>query len=121
MSPRRRPFPQDLGFPLFVKPVKSFFSIGAERVDRPRALAALVPRWAALDQFFAPLDEMLQRYAGATIGTKRLIAEGLLKGEQVTVEGFVHGGKATIMGVVDFGDVPRHARLLALRLSFRPA
>ena len=44
---------------------------------------------------------MLQRYTGSSIGTKRLIAEGLLKGEQVTVEGFVHNGKASIMGVVD--------------------
>ena len=95
------PLPDGLRFPLFVKPVKSFFSIGAERVDEPEALAALLPRWAAQDQFFAPLDEMLQRYAGATIGSKRLIAEGVLRGEQVTVEGFVHGGKATVMGVVD--------------------
>jgi ATP-grasp domain len=95
------PLPEGLSFPLFVKPVKSFFSIGAERVDEPEALAALFPRWAAQDQFFAPLDEMLQRYAGATIGTKRLIAEGVLRGEQVTVEGFAHGGKATVMGVVD--------------------
>jgi hypothetical protein len=95
------PLPEGLRFPLFVKPVKSFFSIGAERVDGPEALAALFPRWAAQDQFFAPLDEMLQRYAGATIGTKRLIAEGVLRGEQVTVEGFVHDGKATVMGVVD--------------------
>ena len=93
--------PDGLRFPLFVKPVKSFFSIGAERVDEPASLVALFPRWAAQDQFFAPLDEMLERYAGAAIGTKRLIAEGVLKGEQVTVEGFVHGGKATIMGVVD--------------------
>ena len=93
--------PEDLRFPLFVKPVKSFFSIGAERVDSPSALEALFPRWAAQDQFFAPLDEMLERYAGTRIGTKRLIAEGLLKGAQVTVEGFVHDGKATIMGVVD--------------------
>ena len=95
------PLPDGLRFPLFVKPVKSFFSIGAERVDEPEALAALLPRWAAQDQFFAPLDEMLQRYAGATIGSKRLIAEGVLRGEQVTVEGFVHDGKATVMGVVD--------------------
>jgi hypothetical protein len=95
------PLPEGLRFPLFVKPVKSFFSIGAERIDSPSALAALFPRWAALDQFFVPLDQMLQRYTGASIGTKRLIAEGLLKGEQVTVEGFAHEGEARIMGVVD--------------------
>ena len=44
---------------------------------------------------------MLEHYTGATIGTNRLIAEGLLKGEQVTVEGYVQGGVATIFGVVD--------------------
>lgn len=95
------PLPQGLRFPLFVKPVKSFFSIGAERIDQASALAALLPRWAPLDQFFAPLDRMLQRYTGSRIGTKRLIAEGLLEGEQVTVEGFVQNGQACIMGVVD--------------------
>jgi biotin carboxylase len=95
------PLPQSFRFPLFVKPVKSFFSIGAERVDSASALAQLLPRWAELDQFFAPLDQMLRHYTGASIGTKRLIAEGLLEGEQVTVEGFVHGGKASVMGVVD--------------------
>jgi biotin carboxylase len=81
--------------------VKSFFSIGAEKVWSASELAALFSRWARLDQFFLPLDRMLERYTGVTIGTQRLIAEGLLKGEQVTVEGYVYGGKAGIMGVVD--------------------
>jgi biotin carboxylase len=93
--------PDGLRFPLFVKPVKSFFSIGAERVNSAAELAALLPHWNNLDQFFQPLERMLEHYTGATIGTKRLIAEGLLKGEQVTVEGYVHGGVATIFGVVD--------------------
>ena len=93
--------PDGLRFPLFVKPVKSFFSIGAARVDSAAELAALLPHWENLDQFFQPLERMLERYTGATIGTKRLIAEDLLKGEQVTVEGYVHGGVATIFGVVD--------------------
>ncbi len=95
------PRPDDLSFPLFVKPVKSFFSIGAERVNSAAELAALLPHWDNLDQFFQPLERMLERYIGTTIGTERLIAEGLLQGEQVTVEGYVHGGVATIFGVVD--------------------
>lgn len=93
--------PEGLHFPLFVKPVKSFFSIGAEKISSAAELSALLPRWADLDEFFLPLDRLLQRYAGASIGTGRLIAEGLLHGAQVTVEGFVHGGKAEIFGVVD--------------------
>ena len=95
------PVADDLSFPLFVKPVKSFFSIGAERVNSAAELGALLPHWDNLDQFFQPLERMLERYTGTTIGTKRLIAEGLLRGEQVTVEGYVHGGVATIFGVVN--------------------
>jgi biotin carboxylase len=93
--------PGGLDVPLFVKPVKSFFSIGAEPVDSLAALASHLPRWAELDQFFLPLERMLQHYTGSTVGTKRLVAEGLLQGDQVTVEGYVYGGEATIIGVVD--------------------
>jgi biotin carboxylase len=95
------PLPPTLAFPIFVKPVKSFFSIGAETISSEADLAVRLPRWRELDEFFLPLERMLEHYAGMRIGTKRLIAEELLKGEQVTVEGYVFGGKATIMGVVD--------------------
>jgi ATP-grasp domain len=93
--------PPTLAFPIFVKPVKSFFSIGAERISSQAELSARLAHWKELDQFFLPLDRMLERYASTSIGTKRLIAEGLLKGEQVTVEGYAFGGKVTVMGVVD--------------------
>jgi biotin carboxylase len=93
--------PPTLAFPIFVKPVKSFFSIGAEKVSSPAEVAARLARWKELDQFFLPLDKMLARYAGTSIGMRRLIAEGLLKGEQVTVEGYAYGGKANIIGIVD--------------------
>jgi biotin carboxylase len=95
------PLPGGLSFPLFLKPVKSFFSIGAEKIASAPELLALLPRWAKLDQFFLPLERLLERYAGTSIGTKRLIAEGLLKGVQVTVEGYAYGGVVRIIGVVD--------------------
>jgi biotin carboxylase len=90
-----------LPFPIFLKPVKSFFSIGAEKISSEADLAIRLPRWKELDEFFLPLDRMLERYAGVGIGTKRLIAEGVLNGGQVTVEGYAYGEKVSIMGVVD--------------------
>jgi biotin carboxylase len=93
--------PEERSFPLFVKPVKSFFSVGAGEVASRVELAALLTRWRALDQFFLPLERMLERYTGDSIGSKRLIGEGVLKGEQVTVEGYAFGGKAHVFGVVD--------------------
>jgi biotin carboxylase len=93
--------PDDMTFPVFVKPVKSFFSVGAEKVGSLPELAARLPRWRTLDQFFLPLERMLERYAGESIGSKRLIAEGVLKGAQVTVEGYAFGGKVSVLGIVD--------------------
>ncbi len=88
-------------FPAFVKPVKSFFSIGAQEIASPDALVALKRHWAGLDDFFLPLDRVLERHAGIGAGTVRLIAETVLKGRQVTVEGYAFGGEVSILGVVD--------------------
>lgn len=95
------PLPEGLHLPAFVKPMKSFLSIGAQRIDNAAELAALKRRWVELDDFFLPLERLLIAHAGAEIGTIRLIAEGLLEGKQVTVEGYVYGGEVSILGVVD--------------------
>jgi biotin carboxylase len=95
------PLPGQIFFPAFVKPVKSFFSIGAQRMDRAAELVEAKRHWLRLDEFFLPLDRMLERHAGVSIGTARLVAEGLLKGKQVTVEGYAFGGEVNILGVVD--------------------
>src|SRR3990170_3767512 len=95
------PLPDGLTFPAFVKPMKSFFSIGAQRIETAAELGEVKRKWAKLDAFFMPLDRLLRRHAGVEIGTTRLIAEGLLKGAQVTVEGYAYGGEVRILGVVD--------------------
>jgi biotin carboxylase len=95
------PLPNGIMFPVFAKPMKSFFSIGAQRIDSAAELAEAKRRWAKLDDFFLPLERLLEREAGIEIGTTRLIAEGVLKGDQVTVEGYAYGGEVVILGVVD--------------------
>jgi biotin carboxylase len=93
--------PDGIAFPAFVKPMKSFFSIGSQRIDSAAELAKAKRRWVALDDFFLPLERLLKRETGVEIGSTRLIAEGLLKGHQVTVEGYAFGGEVGILGVVD--------------------
>ena len=80
--------------------MKSFFSIGAQRIDCAAELAEAKRRWIALDEFL-PLERLLEREASVEIGTTRLIAEGLLKGHQVTVEGYAFSGDVDILGVTD--------------------
>jgi len=93
--------PDGIAFPVFIKPMKSFFSIGAQRIGGAPELAEVKRKWIALDDFFLPLERLLEREAGVEIGSTRLIAEGLLKGHQVTVEGYAFGGEVDILGVTD--------------------
>jgi hypothetical protein len=93
--------PQGLEFPLFVKPVKSFFSVGAQRVDSAAELPPIQQRWLRAASFFRPFDILLQRYTGRAMQTQFLLAEGLLTGLQTTLDGYVYRGEVYLMGVVD--------------------
>ena len=90
-----------IGFPCFVKPVKSFFSVGAHRVDSLDQLAAIKHRWASLTSFFLPFEVLLKKYAGLSVGNKFLLAEELLEGLQATLEGYVYQGEIYLLGIVD--------------------
>ena len=90
-----------IGFPFFVKPVKSFFSVGAHRVDSIDQLTAIKRRWTDLASFFSPFEVLLKRYARLSVETKFLLAEELLEGFQATLEGYVHKGEVHLMGIVD--------------------
>jgi biotin carboxylase len=93
--------PQGLEFPLFVKPVKSFFSVGAQRIDSAAELPPIQQRWLRAASFFRPFDILLQRYTGRAMQTQFLLAEGLLTGVQTTLDGYVYQGEVYLMGVVD--------------------
>jgi biotin carboxylase len=93
--------PAGLEFPAFVKPAKSFFSVGAQRVDSVDELVRVKRQWAEAGAFFRPFDLLLQRYAGRAMGFDFLVAEGLLRGDQTTLDGYVHRGEIFLMGVAD--------------------
>ena len=60
--------PGGIALPVFVKPVKSFFSIGAQRIDSAAELTELKHRWGELDDFFLPLERLLEREARIEVG-----------------------------------------------------
>lgn len=98
------------GFPCFVKPVKGAFSVLARRAESRADLERLFASAAARD-FLATwmeiFDALVARYAGFEHGGKRFVAEGLIRGELVTVEGFCRGPEALPLGIVDSGLDPR--------------
>ena len=96
-----RAFPAGLSLPAFVKPVKSYFSIGAGQVASREDLAAAQARWAGMRQFFRPFERILEAYTPYTIGSNLLLVEETLRGIQVTLEGYAWGNGVYILGVVD--------------------
>lgn len=91
----------DVGYPSFLKPVKSFFSIGAHRVDSADRLKDVARRATLPDAFFRPFKALFEKYAQLPFGEHRVIAEGLLEGQLVTLEGYAFAGSVHTIGIVD--------------------
>jgi hypothetical protein len=108
LDPSRDPRPSDIPMPLpvFVKPVKSYLSILARRIDRFADLSRTVGearlRLAAIADMLngfvqaSRLDERFREIPGSA-----LLVEQLLSGRQVTLDGYVYDGQMVPLGVVD--------------------
>jgi biotin carboxylase len=100
----RRPRNAALRFPCFVKPVKGAFSVLARRVDCANDLETHLDRPAVHDftqRYLKIFDQLVHRYTDFEFDGGWFLAEGLLRGHQVTVEGFSCGGDVEILGIVD--------------------
>lgn len=97
-------WPDDLAFPCFVKPVRGSFSVLARAVPDRSALEAFLRHAdvAAHGRSYVAIHRALQRALLPSAPDPRcFLAEGLLTGQQVTVEGWVQGGRVHVLGVVD--------------------
>ncbi|MFC2159465.1 acetyl-CoA carboxylase biotin carboxylase subunit family protein [Actinomycetota bacterium] len=89
-------------YPVFIKPVKSFFSIFAARIDNKKQYDGFMGSYKKhKDIFTGPLNILLKKYSDLKITADYLIAEKIISGQQVTLEGYVYNGKIEIMGITD--------------------
>ncbi|MGM0368673.1 MAG: ATP-grasp domain-containing protein [Actinomycetota bacterium] len=89
-------------FPIFLKPVKSFFSIFASRIDNVEQYKRYVKLFLDHNRkFVKPLNILLKKYSDFKINADYLIAENLLAGQQATLEGYVFEGKIKVLGITD--------------------
>ncbi len=96
----------EVGSPAFLKPIKSFFSIGAQKVFSAAEVERTHDHWASLGAFLSPFESLFEHYSGMQFGGAFLIGERLLSGLQTTVEGYAHGETVHIIGVVDSFMIP---------------
>jgi len=89
-------------FPIFMKPIKSFFSIFAARIDSQEQYNEFIRSYRKHNRKFSePLNILLKKYSSLKIDADYLIAEKLMNGKQVTLEGYVYNKKIEVLGITD--------------------
>lgn len=101
IDPKNPRAPEWMRFPLFVKPVKSSFSMNARLVSGEEDLRGLVASGPMPGAYLKPFDDLLDGYTDFDAGGANFIAESPLEGAQVSLEGYVSGGRARTLGVID--------------------
>lgn len=91
----------DLEFPLFLKPVKSCFSINADKIASPEELRRRIGACLLPAGYLKTLNDLLQTYTDFPLSASYLLAESLLEGAQVSLEGYAFAGKVYILGIID--------------------
>lgn len=104
----RDPLPSEIPmpFPVFVKPVKSYLSILARRLetfaDLSRAVAEAPRRLAPVARMFdALVDASSLDRRFRDVPASALLLEEALSGHQVTLDGYAYQGQVVPLGVVD--------------------
>jgi hypothetical protein len=90
------------GFPFFIKPVKSFFSIFAGRIDNQEQYEEYLSRFRRSGTGFSrPLSCLMEKYSDLEPYRNHLLAEELIEGKQVTLEGYAYNNKVYFLGITD--------------------
>ena len=99
--------PEDvtIDYPFFVKPCKGTFSVFADKVADFEALKKhldfnILER-LALNRVAKPYNDLLRKFTDLEHDASWFCGEGLMSGDQVTVEGFAFDGEVMVMGIVD--------------------
>ena len=88
-------------FPLFLKPVKSCFSINAQKVSSLPELRRVAAKSLLPEGFLRPFNDLLTAYTDYESDASHLLAEALLEGVQVSLEGYASGGRVHTLGIID--------------------
>jgi biotin carboxylase len=88
-------------FPIFIKPVKSCMSMNAFRIEDKAELATRLKQTLLPRRFYQPFDDMVHAYANLAMGSGYILAEDLLKGDQVSLEGYAFNGQPVVLGIID--------------------
>ncbi|BDC34805.1 hypothetical protein Noda2021_07630 [Candidatus Dependentiae bacterium Noda2021] len=88
-------------YPVFVKPVKSYYSVGANKASNAAQLKEMLTQAMLPRQFLSHFDWFLKTFGGSEIDSCAVLVESFLSGIQVTLEGYCFQGEVSVVGIVD--------------------
>lgn len=88
-------------YPVFVKPVKSYYSVGANKASNSEQLKEMLTQAMLPRPFLSHFDWFLKTFGGSEINSCAVLVESFLSGVQVTLEGYCFQGSVNIIGIVD--------------------
>ncbi len=91
----------NMQFPVFVKPVKAYFSFFANSAYTMIELKDLLQTIKMPDAFIDQFNWFLKNYSACNTDVNNLLVEDLLEGMQTTLEGYVYNGQVHILGITD--------------------
>ncbi len=96
--------PDNLEYPLFVKPIKAAFSVLAKRIESREELIAhtrfgFFELWI-IKRLVKPFNDVAQRRIQAT-HAHHMIVEEPIRADQFNLDGYVYRGQCEMFGVVD--------------------
>ena len=101
----RDPSEVGLPFPIYVKPVRSTFSVLVRRIeDFAQLRRHLTFSWfeeLVIRRLVRPFNDLMPLYTDFSIDAHHLIAETPLTGQEVNVDGYVCEGQVTFLGLCD--------------------
>lgn len=93
--------PSEITYPRFLKPIKSFMSMNARRVDTEEQVLECLRSATLPNSFVEPFDEMVAAHTTMKRTARGFLLEELLQGVQVSLEGFVYHRQPQVLGIVD--------------------
>ncbi len=97
--------PLDMTYPFFIKPIKATYSVLAKQIDNEATLVRHL-KFNLFEEFLIrrlvkPFAEIMPLFTPMQVDPNGLLAEEIMRGEQINIDGYCSDGEVFFLGVID--------------------
>ena len=97
--------PLDMTYPFFIKPIKATYSVLAKQIDNEATLVRHL-KFNLFEEFLIrrlvkPFSDIMPLFTPMQVDPNGLLAEEIMRGEQINIDGYCSDGEVFFLGVID--------------------